>query len=46
MTQRETTIPTEAIFTCLKCQANYEVAHLPQPVTECPVCGWCPTEGR
>lgn len=32
----------EIIFTCLKCEANYSVAHLPQPVTECPVCFWKP----
>jgi DNA-directed RNA polymerase subunit RPC12/RpoP len=31
---------TEPIFTCLRCQANYEVGHLSRPVSECPVCGW------
>ncbi len=30
----------ELLFTCLKCEAHYSVAHLEQPVTECPVCGW------
>ena len=30
----------EVLFTCLKCEAHYSVNHLPQPVTECPVCGW------
>lgn len=29
---------TEKIFTCRRCEANYEVGHLEQPVTECPVC--------
>lgn len=33
------TIP-EVLFTCLPCQAHFDVEHLPQPVTECPVCGW------
>lgn len=32
--------PHDAMFTCLKCEANYSVVHLEQPVTECPVCGW------
>jgi hypothetical protein len=30
----------EKLFTCRKCEAHYNVAHLEQPVTECPVCGW------
>lgn len=30
----------ELLFTCPKCEAHYQIAHLPQPVTECPVCGW------
>lgn len=36
----------EIIFTCLRCEANYQVAHLEQPVTECPVCFWKPKVGR
>lgn len=32
----------DAMFTCRKCEANYSVGHLEQPVTECPVCGWRP----
>lgn len=32
----------EVIFTCRKCEANYEVGDLEQPVTECPVCFWRP----
>lgn len=30
----------DTMFTCRKCEANYSVEHLEQPVTECPVCGW------
>ena len=30
----------ETIFTCLRCQANYEVGHQAPFVSECPVCGW------
>jgi len=29
-----------AIFTCLKCEENYQVE---APVPECPVCGWSRT---
>jgi hypothetical protein len=31
----------ELLFTCTRREAHYQVAHLPQPVTECPVCGFC-----
>lgn len=34
----------ETIFTCRRCKANYEVGHIEQLVTECPVCGWVPGE--
>ena len=27
----------EIIFTCLKCEANYQIDY---PIHECPVCGW------
>jgi rRNA maturation endonuclease Nob1 len=36
----------EPIFTCLRCETVYETRHLPQPVTECPVCGWRRPEDR
>lgn len=35
---------TEVIFTCLECEANFNVGHLPQPVKECPVCSWKPSK--
>ncbi len=32
----------EKLFTCIRCQDCYHTDHLPQPVTECPVCGYEP----
>lgn len=33
----------EILFTCPRCQEHYNVEHLEQPVTECPVCFYKPT---
>lgn len=37
-----TTEGAEILFTCPLCEAHYSVNHLPQPVTECPVCFYKP----